>query len=62
MYGMRQQIKEMQTRIDELTCDRKLFKDVLRKRLANIRTLEALLNAKDNPDQENKGIPLADKN
>jgi hypothetical protein len=62
MYGMKQQIKEMEARIEELTSDRKLFKDVLRKRLATIRTLEAQLYAKENPGQENKGIPLADKN
>lgn len=62
MYGMKQQIEKMQSTIEELTSDRKLFKDVLRKRLANIRTLEAQLKAKDNPDQENKGVPLTDKN
>jgi len=57
MFGMRQQIAE-------LTNDRKLFKDVLRKRLLTIRTLEAQVSAMNakNPGQENKGIPLTDKN
>lgn len=50
MYGMKQQIEEMKVIIEELTADRNMVKDVLRKKLATIHTLEAKLCAKDNPN------------
>jgi hypothetical protein len=65
MYGMKRQITDLTNKVEELKNDRKLFKDVLRKRLLTIRTLEAqiiAMNSKENAGQENKGIPLADKN
>ncbi|XP_059476606.1 uncharacterized protein LOC132197372 isoform X2 [Neocloeon triangulifer] len=63
LYGMREQIRALTVRNEELVKDRKLFKDVLRKRLATIKSLEAQIAGREtHPGQENKTNPLAHKN
>ncbi|CAB3372909.1 Hypothetical predicted protein [Cloeon dipterum] len=69
MYGMRDQIKELEAQVENLQRDRKMFKDVLRRRMATIKALESELSQKEQenkkmqPGQENKpGAPLIYKN